>query len=87
MNWLLPDYSYSLLLLSILIAAYLRQIEMSHAKDRELLWTQFYNVYILRVNDASTSFFTPFHSLEFIFTTYFASNYFIFTSYKKYFCL
>ena len=83
-NKLAPDYSYSLLILSILMAACLRQIEMSHAKEGELLRTQFDNGW---VNNASTSFFTLFHSLEFIFTTYFASNYFIFTSYMKYLCL
>ena len=33
---------------------------------------KFDNVYILWVNNASTSFFTLFHSLNFIFTAYFA---------------
>ena len=66
------------------MAACLRQIEMSHAKEGELLRTQFDNGW---VNNASTSFFTLFHSLEFIFTAYFALNYFIFTSYMKYLCL
>ena len=44
------------------MAACLRQIDMSHAKEWVLLGTQFDNVYILRVNKASTSFFTIFHS-------------------------
>ena len=44
------------------MAACLRQIEMSHAKEGVLLRTQFDNVYILRVNNASTSFFTQFNS-------------------------
>ena len=39
-----------LLLLSILMAACLRQIDMSHAKEWVLLGTQFNNVYILRVS-------------------------------------
>ena len=43
--------------------------------------------YFLWVNNASTSFFTHFHSINFIYTAYFAKNYFIFTSYMKYFCL
>ena len=60
---------------------------MSHAKEGVLLWEQFDNVYILRVNNASTSFFTLFHSIKFIFTAYFAKNYFIFTSNMKYYCL
>ena len=54
-----------LLLLSILMAACLRQIDMSHAKEWVLLRTQFGNVYILGVNNASTSFlpfFTQFNS-------------------------
>ena len=53
-----------LLLLSILMAACLRQIDMSHAKEWVLRRTQFGNVYILGVNNnASTSFFTLFHSI------------------------
>ena len=43
--------------------------------------------YFLWVNNASTSYFTHFHSINFIYTAYFAKNYFIFTSYMKYFCL
>ena len=43
--------------------------------------------YFLWVNNASTSFFTHFHSINFIYTAYFAKNYFIFTSYMKYFYL
>merc|ERR1712079_632673 len=39
---------------SILIAACLRQIDMSHAKECVLLGTQFENLVILRVNNAST---------------------------------
>ena len=35
---------------------------MSHAKEGVLLRTQFDNIYILRVNNASTSFFTQFNS-------------------------
>ena len=35
-NELVPDYSYTLLLLSILMAACLRQMEMSHAKGNFL---------------------------------------------------
>ena len=42
-NKLAPDYSYSLLIVPILMAACLRQIEMSHAKEGELLRTQFDN--------------------------------------------
>ena len=51
---------------------------------------QFENVHFLWVNNlnnASTSFFTHFYSINFIYTAYFAWNYFIFTSYMKYFCL
>ena len=36
--------------------------KMSHAKEGVLLRTRFDNVYILRVNNASTSFFTQFNS-------------------------
>ena len=53
-----------LLLLSILMAACLRQIDMSHAKEWVLRRTQFGNVYILGVNNASTSFFTIFHPIN-----------------------
>ena len=56
-------YWLFLLLLSILMAACLRQIDMSHTKEWVLLGTQFDNVYILRVNNASTSFSTLFHSI------------------------
>ena len=43
--------------------ACLRQMQISHAKDGVLLRTQLVNVYILRVNNASTSFFTIFHPI------------------------
>ena len=57
------------------------------AKEGGLLRRQFDNVSFLWVNNASTSFFTHFYSINFIYTAYFATNYFIFTSYMKYFCL
>ena len=56
-------------------------------KRRRTSQDTFDNVYNLRENNTSTSFFTIFNSLEFIFTTYFAQSYFIFTSYMKLFCL
>ena len=40
-----------------------------------------------RKNNASTSFFTHFYSFNFIYTAYFVKNYFLFTSYMKYFYL
>ena len=42
---------------------------------------------VLTIIQASTSFFTDFYSINIIYTAYFAENYFIFTSYMKYFCL
>ena len=42
---------------------------------------------VLTIIQASTSFFTDFYSINFIYTAYFAENYFIFTSNMKYFCL
>ena len=41
-----------------------KQIQMSHAKDGVLLRTQLVNVYILRVNNASTSFFSIFNTIN-----------------------
>ena len=45
------------------------------------------NFYFLLENNASTSFFTHFYSFNFIYTAYFVKNYFLFTSYMKYFYL
>ena len=49
-------YWLFLLLLSILMAACPRQIDTSHTKEWVLLGTQFDNVYILRLNNVTTSF-------------------------------
>ena len=68
-NELASDYSYCFSLLWLLHA---RQIEMLHAKEGVLHRTQCNNVKSLRVNNASFSFFSLFHSIKFIFTTYFA---------------
>ena len=57
------------------------------AKEEVLYRPQFENVPFLWTNNASTSFFTHFYSINFIYTAYFAWNYFIFTSYMKYFWL
>ena len=48
---------------------------------------QFENLHFPQTNNASTSFFSHFYSINFIYTAYFAWNYFIFTSYMKYFRL
>ena len=56
-------YWLFLLLLSILMAACPRQIDISHTKEWVLLGTQFDIVYIFRVNNASTSFFILCHSI------------------------
>ena len=69
MNWILTIPIASLLSDDWMLKT---NRNVKNAKDGVILRTQFDNVYILRVNNAYTSFFTLFHSIEFIFTAYFA---------------
>ena len=59
------------------MAACLRQIDMSHAKEGVLLRTQFDNLMIWRVNNASTSFFSFFTHIYHIFCLKLLNFYFL----------